>query len=208
MLAKEYCICRLATGDMLRAAVASGTPVGEKAKRAIDNGQLVNDDLVIGVLKENLDLPRCRRGFVLDGFPRTVYQAEQLDKILAERNQKIDGAIEVKVDRIETIAERISGRLIHRKSGRTYHPRFKPSMVAGKDDMTGEHLIHRNDDNPDTFRKRYETYKRITEPVLEHYREQNKLAVVEGDQPVKSVFSEICRYIDGLGSFPKPKSSS
>eukprot|EP00466_Bigelowiella_natans_P016646 jgi/Bigna1/37234/e_gw1.19.84.1 len=195
-IAKEYCICRLATGDMLRAAIASHTPVGEKARKAMESGKLVNDELVIDILKQNLNQPRCRRGFILDGFPRTVTQAKKLDAYLAESGTKLDGAIEMKVP-IGTITERISGRLIHSRSGRAYHPVFKPPKKPGIDDVTGEQLIKRNDDNPDILRSRFDTFCRMTTPVTEHYAKQNKLASIDGDKPVESVFTDICKYING-----------
>mmetsp|Transcript_17755 Transcript_17755/g.43432 ORF Transcript_17755/g.43432 Transcript_17755/m.43432 type:complete len:256 (+) Transcript_17755:244-1011(+) len=195
-LAKEYCICRLATGDMLRAAVSEHSPLGEKARRAMELGELVSDDLVIDILKQNLQQPKCRRGFVLDGFPRTIKQAEKLDEYLHQTGTKLDGAIELKVDK-PTVLERISGRLIHRKSGRAYHPKFHPPIKAGRDDITGEQLIKRNDDNPDVFGKRYETYMKKTAPVAEFYKNQNKLIQINGDRPVNSVFKELCSYING-----------
>jgi len=198
-LAKEYCICRLATGDMLRAAIASSSPVGLKARRAMETGQLVSDDTVIDILKENLKQPKCRRGFVLDGFPRTVNQAKKLDDHLAQMGTKLDGAVELKVGR-DTILERISGRLIHPSSGRAYHPKFKPPLKPGIDDVTGEHLIKRNDDNPDVFRNRYTTYMSMTAPVANHYARQGKLKSINGDQHVETVFSEICSYINSSNS--------
>ncbi|GAB5362735.1 hypothetical protein AAMO2058_000823600 [Amorphochlora amoebiformis] len=194
MLAREFCICRLATGDMLRAAVASSSPVGLKAKRAMDSGALVGDDLVIDILKENLRDPKCRRGFVLDGFPRTVNQAKKLDLILAESGKSLDRAIQLDV-RKESIIERISGRLIHRQSGRTYHPQFNPPRKPGIDDVTGDHLIHRRDDNPALFKKRIETYGEMTTPVLGYYEKQSKLTKVNGEQSVNSVFADICSYV-------------
>mmetsp|Transcript_36025 Transcript_36025/g.66584 ORF Transcript_36025/g.66584 Transcript_36025/m.66584 type:complete len:260 (-) Transcript_36025:133-912(-) len=196
LLAKEYCICRVATGDLLREAIVSSSPIAKKAREAMDAGELVGDDVVIDLLKEKLKQPQCRRGFVLDGFPRTVNQARKLDEMLGQSNKNLDNAVELKVGK-RTIIERISGRLIHRKSGRAYHPKFKPPVVAGKDDVTGEHLIHRNDDNPDLLRKRYDTYNTFTGEVLKYYQSQSKLGKINGDQPVNSVFSDLIKYIRG-----------
>ncbi len=196
-IAKRYCLCRIPIGDMLRAAVASGSPLGRQASSAMNSGQLVRDDLVTSILEERLRDPACRRGFVIDGFPRTVNQAQKLDGMLEASGQSLDAAVELKVDP-RIMLERVSGRLIHSSSGRSYHPKFNPPRVPETDDITGERLIHRNDDNPDTFRKRYESYTQKTKPVVDYYRNQGKLKEVDGSGPVVSTFELLRRYVDQL----------
>lgn len=133
-LVDEYCVCHLATGDMLRAAVAAGTEMGKEADRIMKAGGLVSDEVVIGIIRENLGRKECAKGFVLDGFPRTVPQAAKLEELLAADGKKIDSVIEFAIDD-ELLKERIGGRWIHKASGRSYHTKFAPPKVAGKDDV-------------------------------------------------------------------------
>ena len=135
----EFCLCHLATGDMLRDAIARGTATGKAAKDVMARGELVSDELVISLFKENMDQPECERGLLLDGFPRTTVQAEKLAKMMSAAGKKIDKVVEFKVDD-EVLVERIEGRRIHKASGRSYHLKFNPPKVAGKDDVTGEDL--------------------------------------------------------------------
>ena len=136
----DLCLCHLATGDMLRDAIAAGTELGLKAKTIMDRGELVPDEVVIGLIDDASKNPECERGLLLDGFPRTAAQAEKLDSMLASRNQKINKAIEFKVND-DILVERVEGRRIHLNSGRSYHVKFNPPKVEGKDDLTGEPLI-------------------------------------------------------------------
>ncbi|KAK1266011.1 Adenylate kinase B [Acorus gramineus] len=160
----EYCLCHLATGDMLRAAVAAKTPLGVKAKEAMDKGELVSDDLVVGIIDEAMKKPSCQKGFILDGFPRTVVQAEKLDEMLKNQGSKVDKVLNFSIDDA-ILEERITGRWIHPSSGRTYHTKFAPPKVQGVDDVTGEPLIQRKDDTAEVLKSRLEAFHRQTEPV-------------------------------------------
>ncbi|PIA51268.1 hypothetical protein AQUCO_01100243v1 [Aquilegia coerulea] len=159
----EYCLCHLATGDMLRAAVAAKTPLGIKAKEAMDKGELVSDDLVVGIIDEAMKKPSCKKGFILDGFPRTVVQAEKLDEMLGRQGTKIDKVLNFAIDDA-ILEERITGRWIHPSSGRTYHTKFAPPKVDLVDDVTGEPLIQRKDDTAAVLKSRLEAFHRQTEP--------------------------------------------
>ena len=165
----KLCLCHLATGDMLREAVAKGTELGKKADGIMKAGELVPDELVIGLIEDNMDTPVCSEGILLDGFPRTTVQAEKLNKMMAARNQKIDKVLEFKVDE-ELLGDRIVGRRVHAKSGRSYHITNNPPKVEGKDDLTGEDLMHRKDDTREALHNRMASYNKSTTPILEFYR--------------------------------------
>jgi adenylate kinase len=163
-LTKHFGIPQISTGDMLRAAVKAGTPLGIAAKKVMDTGALVSDELIIGLVKERLKLPDCASGYLFDGFPRTIPQAE------AMRDAKvvIDYVLEIDVP-AEEIIVRMSGRRAHLASGRTYHVKFNPPKVAGKDDVTGEPLVQRDDDREETVKKRLDVYQAQTRPLVEFY---------------------------------------
>ncbi|MFN2348099.1 MAG: adenylate kinase [Thioalkalivibrio sp.] len=161
---EKYGIPQISTGDMLRAAVKAGTPLGVEAKKVMDAGGLVSDEIILGLVKERLEQPDCAKGFLFDGFPRTIPQAEALK----EQGVKLDYVVEVDVPD-EEIIKRMSGRRVHPASGRTYHVVFNPPKVEGKDDVTGEDLIQRDDDNEETVRKRLEVYHSQTKPLVEFY---------------------------------------
>ncbi len=161
---EKFGIPQISTGDMLRAAVKAGTPLGLAAKKVMDSGALVSDDIIIGLVKERIEEPDCARGFLFDGFPRTIPQA---DAMKAARVQ-LDYVVEIAVDDAEII-ERMSGRRAHIASGRTYHVKFNPPRVADKDDITGEALIQREDDKEDTVKKRLAVYHEQTEPLIAYY---------------------------------------
>jgi len=163
-LTEHFGIPQISTGDMLRAAVQAGTPLGRAAKKIMDAGQLVSDDIIVGLVKDRLREPDCARGYLFDGFPRTIPQAEAMKAA----GVPIDFVLEIDVDDA-SIIERMSGRWVHPGSGRTYHVRFNPPQEAGKDDATGEDLIQRDDDREETVRKRLSVYRTQTRPLVEYY---------------------------------------
>jgi adenylate kinase len=163
-LTKHYGIPQISTGDMLRAAVKAGTPLGLAAKKVMDSGALVSDDIIIGLVKERLKEPDCAKGYLFDGFPRTIPQAEAM----REAGVAIDYVLEIDVP-AEEIVERMSGRRCHLPSGRTYHLKFNPPKVHGKDDHTGEALVQREDDREETVKKRLDVYQAQTRPLVDFY---------------------------------------
>ena len=164
VICKRYGIPQISTGDMLRAAVKAGTPLGLEAKKVMDSGSLVSDEIILGLVKERIAQPDCAAGFLFDGFPRTLPQADALKL----NGVNLDYVLEIDVPD-SAIIERMSGRRVHPGSGRTYHLRFNPPKVEGKDDVTGEELIQRVDDLEETVRKRLEVYQRQTRPLVEYY---------------------------------------
>lgn len=160
----KYNIPQISTGDMLRAAVKAGTPMGLEAKKVMDAGGLVTDEIILGLVKDRIAEADCENGFLFDGFPRTIPQADSLKA----NGVEIDAVVEIDVDDNE-IVKRMSGRRAHLASGRTYHVIYNPPKVEGKDDVTGEDLVQRDDDNEDTVRKRLEVYHEQTEPLIEYY---------------------------------------
>src|SRR5436190_962921 len=161
---EHFGIPQIATGDMLRAAVKAGTPLGVAAKKVMDSGQLVSDDIIIGLVKERLKEPDCRNGYLFDGFPRTIPQAEAMK----EAGVAIEYVLEIDVPDDEIIT-RMSGRRVHPASGRTYHVKFNPPKVEGRDDATGEPLVQRDDDREETVKKRLEVYRAQTRPLVDYY---------------------------------------
>jgi adenylate kinase len=163
-ICRKYGIPQVSTGDMLRAAAKAGTPLGLAARRVMDSGALVSDDIIVGLVKERIAQPDCVNGFLFDGFPRTIPQAE------AMRNAgvKLDVVLEIDVPD-EAIIERMSGRWVHPASGRTYHVKFNPPRAPGEDDSTGEALIQREDDKEETVRKRLQVYQQQTRPLVDYY---------------------------------------
>ncbi len=163
-ICQKYGIPQISTGDMLRAAVKAGTPLGVAAKKVMDSGALVGDDIIIGLVKERLTQPDCAKGCLFDGFPRTLAQADAM----REAGVKLDYVLEIDVP-FDAIIERMSGRRSHPASGRTYHVKFNPPKVAGVDDVTGEPLIQRDDDKEETVKKRLEVYSAQTRPLVDYY---------------------------------------
>ncbi|MDP3700964.1 MAG: adenylate kinase [Hylemonella sp.] len=163
-ICKKYGIPQISTGDMLRAAVKAGTPLGLQAKAVMESGALVSDDLIINLVKERIAQPDCAKGFLFDGFPRTIPQADSMKAA----GVKLDYVLEIDVP-FEAIIERMSGRRSHPASGRTYHVKFNPPKVAGKDDVTGEALVQRDDDKEETVRKRLDVYSAQTRPLVDYY---------------------------------------
>jgi adenylate kinase len=166
---QRYGIPQISTGDMLRAAVKAGTPLGLAAKKVMDAGQLVSDDIIIGLVKERIAQPDCARGFLFDGFPRTIPQAEAM----VAAGVHIDAVVEIDVDD-EEVVRRIVGRRVHPGSGRVYHVEYNPPQVAGKDDATGEDLIQRPDDTEDTVRERLRVYHDQTSRLIGFYGDLSK----------------------------------
>ena len=165
---EKYNIPQISTGDMLRAAVKAGTPLGIEAKKVMDAGGLVSDDIILGLIDERIKEDDCANGFLFDGFPRTLEQAEAL-----KLNVAVDAIVEIDVDDAEII-RRMSGRRVHLASGRTYHVVFNPPKVEGKDDETGEDLIQRDDDQEDTVKNRLSIYHDQTEPLVEYYTKMSE----------------------------------
>lgn len=181
---------------MLRSQVAKKTPLGREAKKIMDQGGLVSDDIVIGMIKEELENNQeCKGGFILDGFPRTVPQAEGLDAMLKARDQKLQHAVELQIDDALLVA-RITGRLVHPASGRTYHTTFNPPRRAMADDVTGEPLVQRSDDNADALRKRLDTYHRQTAPVVGYYQKTGIWKAVDASQPPGQVWKSLLAIFD------------
>ncbi|HOL64269.1 MAG TPA: adenylate kinase [Accumulibacter sp.] len=185
-ICEKFAIPQISTGDMLRAAVKAGTPLGVEAKKVMDSGGLVSDGIIIGLVSERLKADDCRSGYLFDGFPRTLPQAEAMKSA----GVAIDYVLEIDVADQEII-ERMSGRRIHPGSGRSYHIRFNPPKVAGRDDDTGEELVQRDDDREETVRKRLQIYHSQTKPLLEYYRSWE----TSGDPRAPR-----CRRISGIGS--------
>lgn len=183
---EKFGIPQISTGDMLRAAVKAGTPLGIEAKKVMDAGGLVSDDIIIGLVKDRLQQDDCKSGYLFDGFPRTIPQAEAMKAA----GVALDYVLEIDVADSEII-ERMSGRRVHVASGRTYHVRFNPPKVAGKDDATGEDLIQRDDDKEETVKKRLEIYHAQTKPLVDYYA--TWAATGDGKAPK-------CRKIAGVGS--------
>ena len=190
-IAAKYRIPHLSTGDMLREAVAAGTEVGRRAKAIMDAGQLVPDEVMNRLVAERIAQPDAARGFVLDGFPRTVAQAEALDELLEQRDQRLDAVLELAVDD-DALVDRISGRFACARCGAGYHDRFKQPEVAGVCDVCGSReFVRREDDTPETVRARLNAYHAQTAPLLPYYRDKGLLAAVDGMAEIDDVSSEV-----------------
>jgi adenylate kinase len=196
-LTKEFDIPQISTGDMLRAAIKAGTELGKLAKSFMDEGKLVTDEIIIGLVKERIAKADCKNGFLLDGFPRTVPQADALK----EAGVDIDAIIEIDVPDAE-IVRRMSGRRVHPASGRTYHVTFNPPKVEGKDDESGEELIQRDDDKEEIVLDRLRVYHEQTQPLVDYYRAEADAVAsiryirVDGIQPIDAVEQDIISQLD------------
>ncbi|MTK07710.1 MAG: adenylate kinase [Hungatella sp.] len=189
-IAEKYQIPHVSTGDIFRSNIKEGTQLGRKAKEYMDQGALVPDELTIGMLMDRIQQEDCRNGYVLDGFPRTNPQAESLQKAITEMGQKIDFAINVDVPD-ENIISRMSGRRACISCGATYHIVYNPSKVAGICDVCGSELVLRDDDKPETVKKRLAVYHDQTRPLIDYYKEAGVLVNVDGTQELNKVFSDI-----------------
>lgn len=195
-LVKKYNFPHISTGDIFRAAIKEGTTLGKQAKEYMDKGELVPDSLVVGIVSERLQQPDCREGFLLDGFPRTVGQAEALDKVLSGKGTPLNAVISVDVEQTELL-ERLTGRRVCKICGATYHVRFNPPQVRNVCDKCGGELYQRADDTVETVKQRLEVYCRQTEPLIAYYREKNLLLSVDGSKEIAVVFAEIISKLEG-----------
>jgi adenylate kinase len=189
-IVNKYEIPHISTGDMFRAAISQGTELGLKAKSYMDQGALVPDEVTIGIVRERLAQEDCEKGFLLDGFPRTVAQAEALDNILEELGKKIDHVINIQVEKDELV-KRLSGRRICKTCGATYHVVFNPPKVEGKCDKDGGELYTRADDNPETVANRLEVNMKQAQPLLDFYESKGLLTNINGQQDIEKVFADL-----------------
>lgn len=196
-IVEKYNIPHISTGDMFRAAMNEGTELGLKAKSFMDKGDLVPDEVTIGIVRERLSKDDCQNGFLLDGFPRTVAQAEALEAMLASMDKKIDYVINVVVDK-DILMERLTGRRICKNCGATYHLVFNPPKVEGVCDRCGGELYQRADDNSETVQNRLEVNMKQTKPLLDFYESKGYLRNINGQQDIEKVFADIDELLGGL----------
>ena len=199
MVSEKYGIPQISTGDMLREAVAKGTELGRKAKEYMDRGELVPDEVVIGIVRERLQQPDCDRGFILDGFPRTLAQAEALDEMLKEMGKKIDAVINIVVPE-EDVVKRITFRRTCKNCGAVYHLIYNPPKEDNKCDKCGGELYQRDDDREETVRERYRVYRENTEPLIEYYRRKGVLYDVDGTKDIEGVWEQIDAILGNIKS--------
>jgi adenylate kinase len=190
ILTKELNITHISTGDMFRENVKKGTELGKKAKEYMDAGQLVPDELVVAMVKDRLSQPDCAGGFLLDGFPRTVPQAEALDRTLSEMGIKLDAVLNIAVPR-ERLLERLTGRRVCKACGATFHVLFNKPKVEGKCDKCGGELYQRSDDTEATVNQRLDVYEAQTQPLIGYYQKQGLLKEVNGDQEISKVTKDV-----------------
>ena len=199
-ICNRFAIPQISTGDMLRESVRDGSSLGRKLKKVMDQGALVTDDIIIDLVKDRIKKDDCKQGYLFDGFPRTIPQAEAL----AQQNIQIDSVIEIKVEDDQIIA-RLAGRRVHQTSGRIYHITNNPPKRKNLDDLTGEALIQRDDDKEETIKQRLEVYRNQTEPLVNFYQKMHKEGVlsyrsIDGDRMYEKLSSEILIYLENLGT--------
>lgn len=198
-IVEKYAIPHISTGDMFRAAIKEGTELGLKAKAFMDEGKLVPDEVTIGIVRERLSQADCEKGFLLDGFPRTVPQAEALDGILEELGRPIEHTINIDVQKDELVA-RLSGRRICKVCGASYHLIFNPPVEEGKCDKDGEELYTRADDNPETVENRLTVNMNQAQPLLDFYQAKGVLTNIDGQQDIDKVFADLDALLQGIRS--------
>jgi len=196
-LIDKYGIPQISTGDILIKAVADGTPLGTDAKSYMDKGELVPDSVVIGLVKERLQQDDCKKGFILDGFPRNTAQAETLDRVLGEMGVPLQIALSVDVD-LDVLMKRLTGRRTCRQCGQMYNIYFSPPAKEGICDKCGGELYHRDDDKEETIRKRLEVYENQTAPLIEYYKNKGILKSVNGVGNIEEIFANVCAILDSI----------
>jgi adenylate kinase len=196
-IVEKYQIPHISTGDMFRSAIKEGTDLGKKAKSFMDQGELVPDEVTIGIVKERLQKPDCEKGFLLDGFPRTIAQAEALENLLKELDSPLDYVLHVDVPQ-EKLVDRLTGRRVCPECGATYHVLYNPPKVEGKCDNDGADLIQREDDRPETVSKRLEVNIAQQQPLLDFYEDKNYLVNINGDQDIHVVFEDVDKQLQTL----------
>lgn len=197
MLCEKYHVPQISTGDLLRAAVSEGTELGQKAKTIIEAGELVPDDLVLGIIRERLEAPDAKNGFILDGFPRTLGQAEGLDELLDQLQWPLQGALLLEVD-FDALVKRLTGRRTCEACGQMYNVYYSPPSQEGVCDKCGGRLMQRADDNEETIKNRLQVYQDQTAPLVDYYSKQDKLYRVPGEGEIDDVFAGLTRVIDSL----------
>ena len=195
-LIKKFNIPQISTGDMFRAAVKEGTELGKKAEACMKTGALVPDEVTVGIVKERLSKDDCKGGFILDGFPRTVDQADALSKILSDLNMKLDRVLNIHVP-AENLIERATGRRICKNCGATYHVKFNPSKVNGKCDNCDGELYQRADDNAETMKNRLSVYESSTRPLIEYYQKAGVYTEIDGTQSIDKVTADLVKALEG-----------
>ena len=193
-ISNRYSIPHISTGDIFRKNISENTPLGIEAKSYMDNGQLVPDEVTINMVKDRLQQDDCKNGYLLDGFPRTVHQAEALDNFLTEREESIDTALLIEVPK-EFILERMTGRRVCPSCGASYHIKFNPPTNDGKCDLCGSDVIQRKDDTEETVKERLDVYENQTQPLIDFYKNNKQLSVVDGTQAINEVFESICKIL-------------
>ncbi|ADC49789.1 MULTISPECIES: adenylate kinase [Alkalihalophilus] len=198
-IVEKYEVPHISTGDMFRAAIKGETELGLKAKSFMDAGELVPDEVTIGIVRERLSKADCEKGFLLDGFPRTVAQAEALEDMLASMERKLDYVLNIDVPE-QLLMDRLTGRRVSPTSGKTYHMIYNPPKVEGKCDVDGGELIQRDDDKPETVKKRLEVNQQQAQPLIDFYTEKGYLRTIDGDQDINKVFEDLDELLKGLNA--------
>lgn len=194
-ISNKYSIPHISTGDIFRQNIGDKTPLGVEAKKYIDSGALVPDELTISIVEDRITKDDCKNGFLLDGFPRTVKQAEALEKALEKKGEKIDLALQIEVPR-DSILDRMTGRRVCPSCGASYHVKFNPPKVDLKCDLCNAEVIQRADDTASTVNRRLDTYENQTKPLADFYGEREQLAVVDGSKAIDDVFKDICEVLE------------